>query len=196
MALEMAILSHAAYDNGEVFGEWYDRVDYFEHEESDTEAYVVSSPGIAVVVIRGSDSYRDWWWNIRKVRRSVDGVHRGFIESAEGLLDAGLLDFLIDYEGDIHFAGHSKGGAISQILAAGTTGVSGVWCFGTPRVGCRDWARRYRLSDITHSFSTRFDPVVHLPPVFLGYWRAVALERLAGWGHAIATYIDGINRKT
>lgn len=196
LALEMAILSLAAYDDGEVFREWYDEVEYFEHKPSDTEAYAMSAKGTIVIVIRGSDTVLDWLWNIRKLGRTKeDDLYVAIDQSVKGLIGEGILDFIGDHDGEVHLTGHSKGGVIAEILATEFLGVHGVWGFGSPRPGGRRWAKRYPLKNTAYSFSTNFDFITHLPPVFLGFRRAVPRVKIGGCGHDMDKYVDLVNQK-
>ena len=199
MAQEMAVLSLAAYGNEtDILHEWYDDVVYIEDRETDTEAYLLGNGRIKVLAIRGTDSKQDWLVNSQfgKCRRGVP-IHHGFVRSAYGLLDnTELPDFMARRTGGLHICGHSKGGAVAQILGTIMMEVHGVWGFGSPMVGGSEWRRHYHLKDRTTLFVNFLDPITVLPPFFFGYRRTKKPIHLFGFGHSMESYLDKVAAKS
>jgi len=198
IALEMAALSLASYeDDSEAISEWYERVHFVKDKNTSTEAYLVSGNGIRVIAIRGTDSTLDWLWNFSlcagKCKR---GRHHGFNESAMRLMHTPeYLDFL-SWPGPIFLTGHSKGGAIAQIISLYLERTEAVICFGCPRVGNRHYRREYRAKHTpTYLFQNRMDMVSRLPPWLLGYVHVDDLIKLPESGHDMAIYLEEMSKK-
>lgn len=89
-----------------------------------------------VLVFRGTDSLRDWWWNLNASRKRAPGggeIHRGFNWALNRIwpLAEGALD---DLSGPVLYTGHSLGGALA-VLATARKAAEVVYTFGAPRVG-------------------------------------------------------------
>jgi len=134
-----------------------------------------------IVVFRGSHSVRNWIANLAASKVDVDwckgcemhkGFHNGYLEVADKIRQT--VDDLAkknpSYE--IITAGHSLGGALSQVAAADLR-VRGhkvtAFTFGSPRIG------NDKLSDFISKQGTNYrvthlnDPVPRLPLMTMGY---------------------------
>ena len=79
------------------------------------------------LAIRGSDDLTDWWSNLHVKR--IAGLHSGFLRASYSL-QAEIHDRI---KPDTIFVGHSRGGAIAQILAEHYDRPA--ITFGAPKVG-------------------------------------------------------------
>lgn len=116
-------------------------------------AIVIDGLDWVVVGVAGSDDISDWWSNLdaRRCPRGPLGlsVHEGFADGYLALreaVDDALLEAIgtsVRQEGRwgnayVHFCGHSRGGAIAQLLAvdsfAARSALTQCVTFGSPRV--------------------------------------------------------------
>ena len=107
------------------------------------DTFLVEPPFIA---IRGSDDPVDWWSNIHISRTGK--LHSGFLEAAHNI----SLQLPAIFGGTI-FTGHSRGGAIAEILAQRFK--CHAITFGAPKTGVK--------YDKVTAFIAAGDPVPHLP---------------------------------
>jgi predicted lipase len=194
ITFEMAALSLAVYDDSsEAVFEWYDKVLFFEDKHTSTEAYLVSGSGIRVIAIRGTDSKRDWFWNLAlKAKRCPKGRHHGFNQSAKSILKSDEFSEFLTWDGPVLITGHSKGGAIGQIIAMKMKQkVDGVYGFGCPRVGNREFRKAYNAKHIpTYLWRNCIDPVTWLPPYLMGFVHVVKVRRTDRCGHSMGEYFE------
>ncbi|OAJ43473.1 hypothetical protein BDEG_26831 [Batrachochytrium dendrobatidis JEL423] len=151
-----------------------------------------------IVSYRGTMGSVDWRQNLRAVTTLIQElyehpkkhifnearVHAGFLSEFMRIRDtvarALLMAISLHPEYKIHITGHSKGGTLATLTAVDlymTHDLPNIEkkvhliTFGTPRVGNREWAAW--LDGIPFAEAIRVihqnDPVVHLPPIAMGY---------------------------
>jgi pimeloyl-ACP methyl ester carboxylesterase len=149
---------------------------------SDTQVQVEIHDRVAHVLFPGSASVRDARTDamIKKMEWLHEGrVHRGFMR-AYSCIAQRLIVALAETD-EVILAGHSLGGALATLAADDLSRlgwkVSGVYTFGSPRVGNWEFARQYndRLANFTFRITNAGDPVPWVPFVF-GTYRHVARE--------------------
>jgi hypothetical protein len=96
-------------------------------------------------------------------------VHRGFKEALDEVWEkAGLLDYLRRKDSGgrtIWFTGHSLGAALATLAASRYGNLRGLYTYGSPRVGDRDFKKEFPSK--TYRFKNHRDPVTRVPPPFL-----------------------------
>lgn len=142
------------------------------------ECFVVGTPEYSVVFVRGTEVFSLNAFfdviadlNVRQIEEPAGGkVHRGFRESLDEIwggregLEAHLNSLRRDY-GDDHrvwFTGHSLGAAIVTLAAARYPEGAGLYTFGSPRVGNREFVDSVRVP--SYRIVNNRDPVALLPP--------------------------------
>ncbi len=151
-------------------------------------ADIVTRDSIALIAFRGTDDIHDWLANLNVDRVNWFGgkVHRGF-HIAEESLAGRLLERVPEQATQLWITGHSLGGALATLFAfrlqrAGH-GVSGLYTFGSPRVGCRcfaaqhDWLLHERHFRVVHNSDAV--PRVPLPLRFRHCGRLILINRKA-----------------
>jgi len=201
-AMTLADFSHLAYF-GPAFvekqlGEWgYEVFRWIEDEKTDTQAFVTGNGGHLIVCFRGTSSGTDALADARFLKTDAFGgrgrVHRGF----QGALDSvwPQLQAAVDSLGPskkLFFCGHSLGAALAQLaahrFALGAYPVAGVYVYGSPRVGNRDFMDAYNelLEEKTFLHINNKDVVARIPPRILGFNHLGGSPRLFDEGHAIS----------
>lgn len=114
------------------------------------QALVVRDTSHTIVAFRGTDQVQDWTTNLRawRVRTAWGRVHRGYFDTASSFLDElqGVLaaDAL---QRPVVLTGHSMGGALAVLVATMLMDVlerqAGIYTFGQPKVGSRDFSREF-----------------------------------------------------
>jgi hypothetical protein len=134
-------------------------------------------------------SMADWRYKLQDILPENNGllpndlsIHAGFemqyVRIRNRLLNATLTlaNRFPDYQ--IVFAGHSLGGALATLAAVDFTDRYGfgdrisLYTFGAPRVGDSKWARYLNtlpFASRMYRIQRKGDPVVHLPPMWVGY---------------------------
>jgi triacylglycerol lipase len=131
--------------------------DFFDND--DTQGFVAESPEAVVVAFRGTQPNRkmDWFADAEAIPRVWDHdtgkVHTGFYKALRAVWGKTLpngkqvLPQRLEARGNktIWITGHSLGGALAELCAAQTLFVSripvqGVYTFGQPRVGNKEFA--------------------------------------------------------
>jgi len=145
--------------------------------EDGTQAFVSITGTTATVSFRGTEPARreDWLDDLSftKIRYRGGRVHEGFYAAAMRVAGQ-IIHFAArqDVE-EWYITGHSLGGALAILFAdhIDTQQVKGVYTFGGPRVGNREFAAWYnsRLGDVTVRFVNNNDVVTHSPPWFFFY---------------------------
>jgi len=168
---------------------------YFNNHGRDTQAFMFRTEQFMVLAFRGSQEPKDWLTNFTTQLRNFtiykDGaptvssyqgrVHKGFF-LAWAIIEKSVLSQIKHWEKGLtdeqkalpplYVTGHSLGGALATIAAAGLAdngiNVAGVYTFGQPRIGDRTFVRQ--LNNLTRGKVFRFvnnnDIVPHVPPPF------------------------------
>ncbi len=150
---------------------------------SSSQACVISHDDYVAAVFRGTDELADWLDNVNV--KSMPGpfgeVHRGFYEA---LMDVWpnmrqAIRQIREEESPrrpLWLAGHSLGGAMATIaasmLADDDEPFFGVYTFGSPRCGDKEFARVYRNDgpqQRTFRFQNNNDIVTRVPARVMGY---------------------------
>lgn len=117
-----------------------------------------------VVVFRGTDGWKDWSYNlqVRPVRGpGISRVHHGFQLALDAIWNE-LDRHLDNLNPRLFFTGHSLGGALAM-LAAARRRPTGVYTYGAPRVGDRQFSESLR--DVrTYRIVNHADLVTRIPP--------------------------------
>ena len=155
---------------------------FIDDKATDTQCFVAGNINDVVVSFRGTESIRDWVTDadFRMINRSViaDGkkVHHGFLHAfraVEARVTSAILKAR-DNRQNIYFVGHSLGGA-QAILSAYSwyqiSDVSGVFTYGQPRVGNKNFCDGYNrsLGERTYRTINEEDIVPRLPGLLCGY---------------------------
>ena len=170
---------------------------------SDTLAFVAAAEDRAFVVFRGTRDLRNWItdldarrveWRIGNEELGME-VHEGFLRALESVWErvAEAAGRMGAGKRDLFFTGHSLGGALAMLAAAGWQEASGespdatgklpvppkawMYSFGQPRVGNAGWARWYDERLGTRSFRVvHAQDVVARVPWLLGLYRHAGTE--------------------
>jgi hypothetical protein len=133
-----------------------------------THCLVVENKKEIWFVFRGSDSSKDILSNLT-FKKSKDNwqIHDGFISRLNDV-QSEIDDIISKTNKEIHFAGHSLGGALANIAASRCKKNSTVFSFGSPRVG--SFIFLSKTKHFTHyRHKTNMDLVTLIPPFFLGF---------------------------
>ena len=201
-AMTLADFSHLAYF-GPAFvekqlGQWgYEIFQWIEDKKTDTQAFVTGNGGHLTVCFRGTSSGTDALADARFLKTDAFGgrgrVHRGF----QGALDSvwGRLLAAVNSLGPtkkLFICGHSLGAALAQLaahrFALGAYPVAGVYVYGSPRIGNRDFMDAYNelLEEKTFLHINNKDIVAQIPPRILGFNHLGGSPRLFDEGYAIS----------
>ncbi len=173
---------------------------FFDGPRTDTQAFLAANRNVILVVFRGTQPRKllDWMTDLHA--DVVEGVHRGFrsaldevwpdlsaaIDSAKGprgsLLDLARLESASAVVPGLWITGHSLGGALAvlatQRMLEAQHPVEGLYTFGQPRVGTREWAHT-----LDAAFGPRYvrfvnnaDVVPRVPLRTMGYAHAGTLR--------------------
>jgi triacylglycerol lipase len=186
-AHELATIAAMSYqDAATVVQKMHDRgFDQFHFfDRGETQAYLVGNAEKLVLIFRGTEpqNVQDWITNgqVAKVRAAGGRVHSGFWQGAQAVWS--------DVESEVQrmrqafatppplfLTGHSLGGALAILAAAQLQlcghQVDGVYTFGCPRIGDRQFAMQYnrRLYNCTFRLVNHRDIVTQLPPAEMAY---------------------------
>ena len=155
----------------------FQEVAYFDGEA--TQCYVASNEKFAVVAFRGSEArlregnsnvghiFADWMANLNFAPEPWEqggNVHRGF----KGALDE-VWDDLEDYISNLQkshrkiwMSGHSLGAALATLAADRYGKVQGLYTYGSPRVGDRNFKEDFNVN--AYRFVNNSDIVTKVPP--------------------------------
>lgn len=167
-------------------------------ERDGAQAYIFTSAHDTVVACRGTEP--NDWNDIRAdanavaaVVEAVGRVHSGFNQEVEDLwplLEQGLLS----NTKPLWFTGHSLGGAMATLcagrckLSKGIRSPEGLYTFGSPRVGDRQYVHFIKLEHFR--WVNNNDIVTRVPPTWMGYRHSGTeiylntygeIRRLTGW---------------
>lgn len=201
-ALALADCSHLAYF-GPAFVEnqlrrWgFESFRWVENEKTDTQAFVAGKGGQLVLCFRGTSSGADALVDARFLKTEAFGgrgrVHRGFNSALDSVWSQ--LQAAVDALGGdkkLFACGHSLGAALAQLaahrLALSGYQLSGVYVYGSPRVGNREFMEAYNelLEEKTFLHINNKDIVARIPPRILGFNHLGGSPRLFDEGHAIS----------
>src|SRR5690606_22477001 len=182
-SLLFAELSYVAYmpraDAGRfAFDMGLPEIRYYDRDGA--QAYLFGNDHDVVVVCRGTEPHE---WNdikadldaLTAVAETAGRVHRGFKREVDDLWPR-LEQALMHDDRALWFAGHSLGGAMAAICAcrAKLSSInaipSGLFTFGSPRIGDRRYVNYVRLNYCR--WVNNNDVVPRVPPSFLGYRHA------------------------
>lgn len=160
----------------------------------DTQAFVCADADILLVAFRGTESrdLKDWLTDAQfdltdgPIKGTKNKVHRGFhqaLDSAWEKLGAAIAELRTGNQA-IWITGHSLGGALATLAAARLSlgdgirdqqfDVQGLYTFGQPRTGNRDFTAAFdqRFQGRSFRFVNNNDIVPEVPPmgVPLKYW--------------------------
>ena len=200
-AMTLADFSHLAY-----FGpayvqkqlkKWgYDAFRWAENAKTDTQAFVAGKDNHLVACFRGTSSKTDALVDTNFFKTDAFGgrgrVHRGFnnaLDSVWGQMKAAADALGPDKK--LFVCGHSLGAALAQLAAHRFAlegyPVAGVYVYGSPRVGNREFTDAYNelLGDITFLHINNKDIVTQIPPRILGFRHLGSGARIFDKGHVI-----------
>ena len=201
-AMALADCSHLAYFGSayveKQMKQWgYDAFQWIEDKKSDTQVFVAGKNNYLIVCFRGTSSGTDALVDSRFLKTDAFGgrgrVHRGF----NGALDSvwKQLQAAVDSMGPfkkLFICGHSLGAALAELaahrFALGAYIIGGVYVYGSPRVGNREFMDAYNelLEEKTFLHINNKDIVARIPPRILGFNHLGGSPRQFDDGHAIS----------
>lgn len=148
-----------------------------------SQGLVVQHRDCIVLALRGSDRFADWLdsFNARAQGHALGRVHRGFQAALMDIwpaMEAAVAEIQSRRKSahlPIWLTGHSLGGALATLAAARFIEQDrpfyGVYTFGSPRVGDRDFARVYNIeaANRTFRFQNNNDIVSRIPSRVMNY---------------------------
>lgn len=151
-------------------------------ERKETQAFIAYNDFALVLSFRGTSHIQDWMTNsdllLSSIRSGVGKVHTGFLHALYVVWDD-ILRIIADVQNNAQpfwITGHSLGAALATLAAACFTlemdkPISGVYTFGQPRVGDRDFARLFNaeLGQRFFRFVNNSDIVTRIPTRELFY---------------------------
>jgi triacylglycerol lipase len=160
----------------------YEQFQFFDRGE--TQAFLVGNATKLVLIFRGTEpkNVEDWITNaqVAKVQACGGRVHAGFWQGCQAVWSE-LESEVQRMRGQLAtprpllLTGHSLGGSLAILAAAqlqlADQQVNGVYTFGCPRIGDRQFAMQYnrRLYNCTFRLVNHRDIVTQLPPAEMGY---------------------------
>lgn len=140
-----------------------------------TQCFIMSNEEIIVVSFRGTDSPEDWITNLdfKLIDAPLKGkVHQGFDSSLTNIwpiIKRTIASFRDSKAKSLWFTGHSLGAALATLAVARfreeDRAVDGLYTFGQPRVGDREFARNFNFDfkPYTFRFVNNNDIVTRIP---------------------------------
>ena len=177
-ALRLAELSQLAYGSLDGAGLALEQergfIYYKAFDCGDTQAFLTANESVVILVFRGTSSLKDWMTDAKFTFASLKGkkVHCGFDQALNCVWDE-LYDTLCSVKGpeqSLWVTGHSLGGALAMLavdrLTDALIDVAGLYTYGQPRVGDRDFARQFdvKMGRATFRFVNDEDAVTRVPP--------------------------------
>ena len=178
-AYSLASAAELAYkDDSEIQNtvvKWgFDKFKFIKAEDG-TECFIMSNQEIIVVSFRGTTDTKDWIvdLDLKLIEGLFEGkVHSGFYTSLSNVwqqIKRTIAAFRNNKEKSLWFTGHSLGGALATLAVARFRAedrpVDGLYTFGQPRVGDRQFARNFNFDFKPYAF--RFvnnnDAVTRIP---------------------------------
>tara|TARA_B100001564_G_C20641307_1_gene672262 strand:- start:153 stop:812 length:660 start_codon:yes stop_codon:yes gene_type:complete len=166
--MDYAILCKKSYENNiEGFKSVFD-------EKTDTQCFVESGGSVVTIVFRGTNSLRDWKYDLQILRKCTGYlnntfVHTGFLKQYESVRER-LHQYMNPDVKHVICVGSSLGGALSTICALDMKltfpfleKVSCITC-GSPRVGGTRFAKLFNEKvDNSYRYVAYKDPVTFSP---------------------------------
>jgi triacylglycerol lipase len=183
-ALHLADLAHWSYDDAATIAEQCEKFGYSEFhffDQGATQAVLVGNEQDLVLTFRGTEltSLQDWITNSECSQTKASGgrVHAGFWQDWQMVWAQVETQLQESRQKSQRFwlTGHSLGGALAMVAAVQLQlmghKIDGIYSFGAPRLGDRDFALHFnrRLYAQTFRLVNHKDIVPHLPPLDLGY---------------------------
>lgn len=183
-ALGLVKASKLAYDKEEEIKaeiqKWgFGRFRFFDKEE--TQAFMIANDEMILTAFRGTEptNLKDWMTDADIELKPGPGgnVHDGF-QRALNHVWQGILESIEVFQTEaqsLWFTGHSLGGALATLAVAmlrqEDRPVHGLYTFGQPRVGDREFAKNFNIDFKSQAF--RFvnnnDVVTRIPPRLMEY---------------------------
>ena len=147
-----------------------------------TQATLVKRGNLAILAFRGTepDQLRDWISDIRVAKITFNGhqVHKGFYRAYQDIRRF-VLDHInrLDKTTQLYITGHSLGAALATLAAFDLDRlgfkIMGVYTFGSPRVGDRQFAAAFNAKFESRSYRiiNRSDIVCRVPSMLR--WRHI-----------------------
>ncbi len=150
-----------------------------DNKETDTQGFICSDDSHVILAFRGSQTSEDWQtdFNTKLVNSEVGLVHWGFKNAIDSIWDKveQLVDEFQSQKQSLWVTGHSLGGALATLavdrLTEKNIEVSGMYTFGQPRVGDKDFAENFddKIKYRAFRFVNDEDIVTRVPPRVMGY---------------------------
>jgi triacylglycerol lipase len=198
----MSEMSALAYWGPDLVGEqlrrWgFARIAEMADAATDTSGFMAVKDQVLVLSFRGTSGFRNFLTDgdIRRVRPdwAAGGVHNGFKRALDAVWPqiTSTLGPPAAQQKEIWLTGHSLGAALAQLAALRLTRagyrVHGVYTFGTPRIGDKDFVADYdrRLGAQSFPHVNARDVVTRVPPTALGFHAAAGakIRAFTGSGH-------------
>lgn len=156
-----------------------DRFHFF--DTNATQAFLCGNSDYLILSFRGTEptELQDILTDLefRRIKGVFGRVHKGFHDALNEIWDELLevLDKMQDNNQKLFVTGHSLGAALATLASARLRvlkkGVAGVYTFGSPRVGNRDFAKKYnkRMKKINFRHVNNNDIVTRVPMRSLGF---------------------------
>lgn len=170
---------------------------WIEAKKTDTQAFLAGKDDYLILCFRGTSSGTDALVDTRFLKTDAFGgrgrVHRGFNKALDSVWTR--LQAAVDAMGPqkkLFVCGHSLGAALAQLaahrLALGGYPIGGVYVYGSPRIGNREFMEAYNelLEEKTFLHINHSDIVARIPPRILGFNHLGGSPRLFDEGHAIS----------
>jgi triacylglycerol lipase len=158
-------------------------------QRRDVQAFIAYNDNAIILSFRGTSSIEDWMTNSAFGFTSFAGglgkVHRGFSEALYLVWDdiIKILGRVQTKAQPIWITGHSLGGALAALAAAHFAlvldkPIRGVYTFGQPRVGDREYSRNFEadLKGRVFRFVNNSDIVTRIPTRIMSYSHVGALR--------------------
>ena len=152
-------------------------------KDPDTQLFIGHSGSVIVMAFRGTSNIRDWMTDakIDFVNIPHGKVHRGFNDALDSVWKelTKTLEQTQVYAQSLWITGHSLGGALAALAAARLAldmhkPINGLYTFGQPRVGDRQFSREIdiELKPRYFRFVNNNDIVTRIPTRFGDYKHA------------------------
>jgi triacylglycerol lipase len=189
----------------------------FKGAGTDAEGFMALLNGAIAIVFRGTDSVENWIADAAVLPipfRSMGSVHLGFHLALDSVWDV-ISETLNKWKGGrrtLWVTGHSLGGALALLTVANLRfpfdpatvvpkPVAGLYTFGQPRIGTRDFCRPCDadFGKLYFRFVNNEDIVPRIPPRILGYWHAGdfkfidsqgAIQDDIAWWHGVLDAVE------